>query len=49
MKKLRYKRVILVGMIFVLFGVLDYMYLHRSRYFEYKGAMTTYIGNISTR
>lgn len=43
MKKLRYKRVILVIMIFVLFvSIVGYMYLQRSRYFEYNGTITTY-------
>lgn len=43
MKKLRYKRVILVIMIFVLFvSIVGYMYLQRSQYFEYKGPITTF-------
>ena len=43
MKKLRYKRVILVVVIFVLFvSMIGYMYLQRSRYFEYNGTITTY-------
>ena len=43
MKKLRYKRVILVIMIFVLFvSMAGYMYLQRSRDFEYNGTITTY-------
>ena len=43
MKKLRYKRDILEIMIFVLFvSMAGYMYLQRSRYFEYNGTITTY-------
>ncbi len=45
MKKLRYERVLLVGVILcLLIGTIGYMYCHRSRYYEYQGAMTTYIG-----
>lgn len=45
MKKLRYKRVIMVIVVFLLIvGIIGYMYAKRSRYYEYQGTVTTYIG-----
>ena len=44
MKKLRYERVLLVGVILcLLIGTIGYMYCHRSRYYEYQGKRDLFI------
>lgn len=44
--KLRYKRVILVVIVFCLvIGIVSYLFFHRCYYYEYEGTIETYIGS----